>query len=279
VSARARLDTELVRRGIVGTRAAAQRAIQDGQVMVGGLPAGRPATLVSAETPITLAAAASRFVSRGGDKLDGALDRLDVTVEGRRWLDAGASTGGFTDCLLQRGAAEVVGVDVGYGQLDWKLRTDARVHVIERTNVRGLVPGELPWAPDAAVADLSFISLGTVMPALARAVPGRDADFVLLVKPQFEAGKEAVGRGGVVRDPATWKEALEGVVAAAAAEGLGLVDAVPSHLPGPAGNREFFLHLRRDADEHERRGAPGHLRRDADDRGAGAVERAIQEVS
>jgi 23S rRNA (cytidine1920-2'-O)/16S rRNA (cytidine1409-2'-O)-methyltransferase len=262
VSGRARLDTELVRRGLAGSRAAAQRAIEDGHVMVAGLPAGRPATLVAADTPITLTPPAARFVSRGGDKLAGALDRLDVTVEGRRWLDAGASTGGFTDCLLQRDARAVIAVDVGYGQLDWRLRTDEKVHVLERTNARSLEPGMLPWEPEGVVADLSFISLATVVPALARVAPGPAADFVLLVKPQFEAGKGAVGRGGVVRDPATWRAAIERVAQAAAAEGLRLSDAVPSHLPGPAGNREFFVHLRRDG-----AGSPE------------AVERAVQEVS
>jgi 23S rRNA (cytidine1920-2'-O)/16S rRNA (cytidine1409-2'-O)-methyltransferase len=262
VPGRARLDAELVRRGLVRSRAAAQRAIEEGNVVVAGMPADRAATLVSADTPIALARPATRFVSRGGDKLDGALDRLEVVVEGRTWLDAGASTGGFTDCLLRRGAAEVVAADVGYGQLDWTLRTDDRVHVLERTNVRTLDAGALPWTPEAAVADLSFISLVAVVPALATVVPGRDADFVLLVKPQFEAGKDAVGRGGVVRDPETWMGALTRVASAAAAAGLEVVGAVPSHLPGPAGNREFFVHFRRDAP-----GSPDEL------------ERAVQEVS
>ena len=262
MAARTRLDNELVRRGMMRSRAAAQRAIEQGQVLVGGLPAGRPATLVSAETSIAIAPAASRFVSRGGDKLDGALKRLDVEVGGRRWLDAGASTGGFTDCLLQRDASKVVAVDVGYGQLDWTLRNEERVHVIERTNVRSLSPEDLPCPIDAVVADLSFISLTTVLPALAGAAPAPGADFVLLVKPQFEAGKDAVGRGGVVRDPAIWKGALEKVAGAAGSEGLGLVAAVPSHLPGPAGNREFFLHFRRGA------GTSGE-----------ALGRAVQEVS
>jgi 23S rRNA (cytidine1920-2'-O)/16S rRNA (cytidine1409-2'-O)-methyltransferase len=262
VAARTRLDSELVRHGLVTSRTAAQRAIESGSVIVGGLPAARAATLVSPETPISIRSAGPRFVSRGGDKLDGALERIEVAVEGRRWLDAGASTGGFTDCLLRRGAAAVAAVDVGYGQLDWGLRNDERVRVIERTNVRALDAATLPWEPDAAVADLSFISLTLVLPALAAVVPGHDADLVVMVKPQFEAGRGAIERGGVVRDPAVWRTALERVARAAATEGLAVSAAVPSHLPGPAGNREFFLHLRRAAA--------------GDD---GAIERAIQEVS
>ena len=183
------------------------------------------------------------FVSRGGAKLDGALQDLDVTVRDRSWLDAGASTGGFTDRLLQGGAARVIAVDVGYGQLDWKLRNDPRVVVLERTNVRNLTGGDLPFAPEGVVADLSFISLTVVLPALVGVAAG-DADLVLLVKPQFEVGKGKVGKGGVVRDAGLWKEALLRVVDAAAAEGLGLAGATPSRHPGPAGNREFFVHLR-----------------------------------
>lgn len=229
--------------------------------MVGGLPAARAATLVSADDPIALSAPERRFVSRGGEKLDPALDRLEVSVAGRRWLDAGASTGGFTDCLLQRGADAVAAVDVGYGQLDWRLRNDARVTVLERTNVRALAPEDLPWTPDAVVADLSFISLRLVLPALAAAAPGAGADFVLLVKPQFEAGRDAVGRGGVVRDPARRLAAARGVVDAAVGHGLRLAGAAPSELPGPAGNRELFVHLRRDG------AAPIDV-----------LERAVQEV-
>jgi 23S rRNA (cytidine1920-2'-O)/16S rRNA (cytidine1409-2'-O)-methyltransferase len=207
------------------------------------MPATRSATLVSPDDPIALVGDARRFVSRGGDKLDGALARLDLTVTGKRWLDAGASTGGFTDRLLQGGAEAVCAVDVGYGQLDWKLRNDARVVVIERTNVRELERDDLPWVPDGVVADLSFISLSLVLPALRRAASDT-ADHVLMVKPQFEVGKDQVGKGGVVRDPALWGSAVLGVVAAAEDLGLGLVDAVPSEVPGPAGNREFFVHLR-----------------------------------
>ena len=256
----ARLDTELVRRGLSSTRTEAQRAIDAGSVTVKGMPATRAATLVSPDDPISLIDAAPRFVSRGGDKLDGALARLDVTVQGKRWLDAGASSGGFTDRLLQGGATSVCAVDVGYGQLDWRLRNDERVEVIERKNVRLLEPDDLPWTPEGVVADLSFISLVTVLPALRR-VADDDADHVLMVKPQFEVGKGRVGKGGVVRDPALWREAIAGVVVAAGGLGLGLVGAVPSEVPGPAGNREFFVHLRP--------GAPSD---------GEAVDRAVEEV-
>lgn len=246
----ARLDAELVRRGLAGSRAEAKNAIEQGKVAVRGVPASRPTTLVSPADPITLTAPAARFVSRGGDKLDGALRRLTVAVAGRRWLDAGASTGGFTDRLLQGGAASVVAADVGYGQLDWKLRNDERVVVIERLNLRTLTPEHLPWRPEGVVADLSFISLRLVLPALV-AVAEDDADFVVMVKPQFEVGREAIGRGGVVRDPALWVEAMRGVVDAARSRGLGFVGAAPSEVPGPAGNREFFLHLRRGGDAED----------------------------
>ncbi|MEA2499543.1 MAG: rRNA (cytidine1920-2-O)/16S rRNA (cytidine1409-2-O)-methyltransferase [Actinomycetota bacterium] len=218
--------------------------IESGRVSVQGIATPSPATLVTPDAAITVDGPARRFVSRGGDKLDGALERFDVAVEGRLWLDAGASTGGFTDRLLQGGAAAVAAVDVGYGQLDWGLRNDPRVVVMERTNVRTLEAGDLPWSPDGVVADLSFISLRIVLPALA-SVANADADWVLLVKPQFEVGRDSLGRGGVVREPELWLRALDEVVASAEAEGLSLVAAAPSPLQGPAGNHEFFIHLRR----------------------------------
>jgi 23S rRNA (cytidine1920-2'-O)/16S rRNA (cytidine1409-2'-O)-methyltransferase len=177
-------------------------------------------------------------------KLDGALRELDVEVTGRRWLDAGASTGGFTDRLLKGGATAVVAVDVGYGQLDWGLRNDERVTVLERTNVRSLAAAELPWTPDGVVADLSFISLRLVLPAL-DAVVAESGTMLLMVKPQFEVGRGAVGKGGVVRDPVLWTTAIEGVVDAAASLGWELEGTAPSRLPGPSGNREFFVHLER----------------------------------
>ncbi len=242
-----RLDVELVRRGLARSRGDAKTVIEQGRVLVRGMSAQRPTTMVTESDPISLKGDESRFVSRGGDKLDGALSRLSVEVAGRTWLDVGASTGGFTDRLLQGGAAAVIAVDVGYGQLDWKLRNDARVHVLERTNVRHLTPAVLPEVPSAVVADLSFISLTVVLPAVVACVD-EDADHLLMVKPQFEVGKDSVGKGGVVRDPVLWRNAIEKVVAAAAELGLGLLDATASDLPGPAGNREFFVHLRRRAE-------------------------------
>ncbi|MBA2426005.1 MAG: TlyA family RNA methyltransferase [Actinobacteria bacterium] len=243
---RARLDAELVRRGLAASRNEAKRAIASGRVTVGGAPAGRDAALVAPDEAIVVAAPPARFVSRGGDKLEGALASMSVPVAGRLWLDAGASTGGFTDRLLQGEAKAVAAVDVGYGQLDWRLRNDPRVVVLERTNVRNLSPSDLPWSPEGVVADLSFISLTLALPALTRVAAGT-ADYVLLVKPQFEVGAGSVGRAGVVRDPALWAAAITKVVGAAGREGLALVDAAASPLRGPAGNREFFVHLRRAA--------------------------------
>jgi 23S rRNA (cytidine1920-2'-O)/16S rRNA (cytidine1409-2'-O)-methyltransferase len=229
----------------MGSRSEAARAIDGGRVLVKGMPVQRAATLVDPAAPITIAGEGSRFVSRGGEKLDAALERLDVTVAGRRWLDAGASTGGFTDCLLQRAAAAVIALDVGYGQLHWRLRRDPRVHVLERINVRSVDRARLPWKADGVVADLSFISLTLVLPNLVTlAEPG--ADFLVLVKPQFELDVGSVGKGGVVRDPDLWERAMQRVLHAALQLELEVVGATASQLPGPAGNREFFLHLRRD---------------------------------
>ena len=241
-----RLDAELVRRGLVASRTEAQKAIDVGLVLVNGVAATKAATMISSNTPIVLTGPPMRFVSRGGEKLDGALDRLSLVVRDRRWLDAGAATGGFTDCLLQRGASQVVAVDVGYGQLAWALRTDPRVTVIERVNVRDLTGEHLPWRPEGVVADLSFISLRVVLPSLV-AVAEAGADFLLMVKPQFEVGRADVGKGGVVRDPALWATAVQNVVDRAADLGLGLAGAAASPLPGPAGNREFFVWLRQGA--------------------------------
>ncbi|HEX5950432.1 MAG TPA: TlyA family RNA methyltransferase [Actinomycetota bacterium] len=239
---RRRLDSELVRRGLVASRIEAQAAVRDGLVLVAGRPAAKPSTLVDLGDAIVLSGRARRFVSRGGEKLDAALDRFSIDPRDRECLDAGASTGGFTDCLLHRGAAHVVAVDVGYGQIAWSLRQDPRVTVLERTNVRDLEASMLPYAPSLVVGDLSFISLTLVARALAPIVaPG--ADMVLLVKPQFEAGSWEVGRGGVVRDPAVWRRAIDRVTRACAEAGLGPVAVVPSPVRGPAGNVEFPLHL------------------------------------
>ncbi|HEV8310444.1 MAG TPA: TlyA family RNA methyltransferase [Methylomirabilota bacterium] len=238
---RRRLDAELVRRGLARTRTEAQDAVRNGLVVVGGRSASKPSTLVRSDEALAIAGPPRRYVSRGGDKLDAALERFGVAVAGRDALDAGASTGGFSDCLLQRGAARVVAVDVGYGQLAWELRRDSRVTLLERTNVRDLVPADLPFIPQVVVADLSFISLRLVLPALAE-VAMEGADLVLLVKPQFEAGPKDVGAHGVVRDPGVWRRALEQVVAACKASGAMSDKAMTSPLLGPAGNVEFFIH-------------------------------------
>ena len=242
-----RLDAELVRRGLARSREMAADLIESRSVLVGGIPATKPATQVDAETSITLQGERNDFVSRGGHKLAGALDAFpDIKVKGRRALDAGASTGGFTDVLLKKGIAEVVAVDVGYGQLAWELRQDSRVKVLDRTNIRHLT-GEQVGAPvDLIVADLSFISLTLVLPALA-AVSKPDADYLLMVKPQFEVGRDQLGAGGVVRDPALRKSAVLEVAESAFDVGLGTLGVVASVLPGPAGNVEYFLWLRRGA--------------------------------
>ena len=240
---RRRLDAELVRRGLATSRAAAKEAVDAGMVRVGGAVAARPATLVTPDVAIDLVGDDLRpFVSRAGGKLAAALDRFGVDPAGLRCLDAGSSTGGFTAALLPRGASHVIAVDVGYGQLAWSIRTDERVTVLERTNVRDLTPEVLPYAPELVVADLSFISLNLVLSTLATiAAPG--ATFLLLVKPQFEAGRADVGGGGVVRDPAVWSRVLQDVIAAGAGLGLGARALMASPLPGPAGNVEFVLQL------------------------------------
>lgn len=209
-------------------------------MLVSGAVAEKPSRLVAASEPIELRHRPP-FVSRGGTKLEGALDRFGVDPAGRRCLDVGASTGGFTDCLLQRGAASVVAVDVGRRQLDHGLRDDERVTVMEGVNARKLTPGQVGTPPTLVTADVSFISLATVAPALA-AVATADADFVLLVKPQFEAGPEAVERGGVVREPDIHRQVVARVVDDLAGVGLATRAVAPSSLRGPAGNVEFFVH-------------------------------------
>ena len=218
--------------------------IAGGGVMVGGSVAEKAARLVAPDEPIVVLGPPPRFVSRGGQKLDAALDRFAVAVEGRRCLDAGASTGGFTDCLLQRGAASVTAVDVGHGQLHPRLRDDPRVTVLDRTNVRHL-EAEVPF--DLVVADLSFISLRTVAPVLVGPNLADGGDAVLLVKPQFEAGRAEASRGrGVIRDPAVWAAALRGVRSALAAAGASMMDVMVSPVRGADGNVEFLAHARRD---------------------------------
>jgi len=245
MSRRLRLDAELVRRGLARSRDQAADLIATGRVAVAGQTAAKAASQVSIDAAITVAQAADvpEYVSRGGHKLAGALAAFaGLTVAGRRCLDAGASAGGFTDVLLRSGAAHVLAVDVGYGQLAWSLRTDARVIVLDRVNIRNLTPEQVAPAPDFVVADLSFISLTLVLPALVRCAT-QDADFVLMVKPQFEVGKDAVG-GGVVRDPELRAAAVAKVADAAASLGLGVAGITASPLPGPSGNVEYFLWLR-----------------------------------
>jgi 23S rRNA (cytidine1920-2'-O)/16S rRNA (cytidine1409-2'-O)-methyltransferase len=245
---RARLDAELVRRGLARSREQAGELVAAGLVAVAGQRAAKPATQVARDTPITVTESGEPgYVSRAGHKLAGALAAFvpaGLVVQGRACLDAGASTGGFTDVLLRAGAAHVVAADVGYGQLAWSLRTDPRVTVMDRVNVRTL--DRVSPVPGLVVADLSFISLTLVLPALiACAAP--DADFVLLVKPQFEVGKGRVGAGGVVRETTDRSAAVHRVTAAAGQLGLGVEGVTASPLPGPAGNVEYFLWLRRGA--------------------------------
>jgi 23S rRNA (cytidine1920-2'-O)/16S rRNA (cytidine1409-2'-O)-methyltransferase len=247
VARRLRLDAELVRRGMARSRAQAASLIASGRVEVRGLRATKAATGVDGDTPVRVVDGNAReYVSRGGYKLAGALAMLPgIEVAGRRCLDAGASTGGFTDVLLRRDAAEVVAVDVGYGQLAWSLRTDPRVRVVDRTNVRSLTPDQIGGRVGLTVVDVSFISLGVVLPALV-ACTADDGDLLPMVKPQFEVGRESLGSGGVVRDPALRAGAVAAVAERAAELGWGAAGVARSPLPGPSGNVEFFLWLRRD---------------------------------
>jgi 23S rRNA (cytidine1920-2'-O)/16S rRNA (cytidine1409-2'-O)-methyltransferase len=236
-----------VRRGLVPSREQARELVEAGQVLVAGAPTVKPARLVAPGEPVELLGAGPRFVSRGGEKLDAALDRFQVDVTGRRALDAGASTGGFTDCLLQRGAASVTAVDVGHGQLHERLRGDARVVAHERTNIRQFEVDE-PF--DVVVADLSFISLGTVAAALLDRLAKPGADVVVLVKPQFEAGRAEASRGrGVIRDPAVWRRVLDEVRSALTAERAAMMGAMVSPLRGADGNVEFLFHVRAHTEE------------------------------
>jgi 23S rRNA (cytidine1920-2'-O)/16S rRNA (cytidine1409-2'-O)-methyltransferase len=247
VSARRRLDAELVRRGLAPSRERAQQDIAAGRVLVGGAIADKPARLVAAGEALLLQGPGPRFVSRAGAKLDGALDEFHVDVRGLRALDAGASTGGFTDCLLQRGAIEVVAVDVGYGQLHERVASDPRVRVIDRTNVRSLDPAIVGEPVDLVTADLSFISLRIVLDALL-GVLRPDGQVVSLVKPQFEAGREVVARGrGIVSDPEVWREVLLAAVSAFDERGATIMGAMVSPITGTDGNVEFLVHARRGA--------------------------------
>jgi len=245
MAGRQRLDLELVERGLAASRQQAQQLIRSGRVRSGTTVLDKPGVAVEASLPLAVEHP-PRFVSRGGDKLVAALEALPIAVEGRICLDGGISTGGFSDCLLQHGAARVYGIDVGYGQTAWSLRTDPRVVLRERTNLRHLEPAELyeasdPW-PDLAVADVSFIALARVLPAIRRLLR-RPAEAILLVKPQFEVGPGRVGKGGVVRDPAAHVDAIAGVVSAAADLDWEAAGLVGSPITGPAGNHEYLLWL------------------------------------
>jgi 23S rRNA (cytidine1920-2'-O)/16S rRNA (cytidine1409-2'-O)-methyltransferase len=241
MSVKTRLDTLLVGRGLFESRSRAAAAVLAGEVRLGpgGQRAAKPGMAVSDDVEIALEAR-PRYVSRGGLKLERALERFQLSVAGRRCLDVGAATGGFTDCLLQAGAAQVTAVDVAYGELDWRIRGDERVTVLERRNARDLDPGELPYSPDLITVDVSFIGLAKVLPALAGcAAPS--FDLVALVKPQFEVGRARVGRGGVVRSAADRLEAIVSVGDTARDLGLQVQGYCASGLPGPAGNRETFV--------------------------------------
>ncbi|WP_338774152.1 TlyA family RNA methyltransferase [Nocardia vulneris] len=271
---RARVDAELVRRGLARSREHAVELIGAGRVLIAGTVAVKPATAVEAGTPLLVREQADEvsWASRGAHKLLGALAAFEpagLTIAGKRCLDAGASTGGFTDVLLSRAAREVVAVDVGYGQLIWRLQNDDRVRVVDRTNVRHLTPEMIDGPVELVVGDLSFISLALVLPALAACTaPG--ADLLPMVKPQFEVGKERVGAGGVVRDPALRAAAVREVATVAAALGLHTEGVTASPLPGPSGNVEYFLWLRKSVT------ADGRLEGD-EARVAALVERAVEE--
>ncbi|AYJ49878.1 TlyA family RNA methyltransferase [Rhodococcus sp. P1Y] len=274
---RARVDAELVRRGLARSREHAVELIDAGRVKIAGTVATKPATAVEAGTPLLVSESDNevQWASRGAHKLLGALDvfeRGGLSVAGKRCLDAGASTGGFTDVLLSKDAREIVAVDVGYGQLVWRLQSDDRVRVIDRTNVRS-IDAELIGGPvEVIVADLSFISLKLVLPAfVACSAPG--TDLALMVKPQFEVGKNRVGSGGVVRDSQLRAESVIEVASAAAALGMSLVDVTASPLPGPSGNVEYFLWLRSGPDESHSDAVEGSADRDV----TSLVQRAVEE--
>lgn len=240
---KSRLDAEMARRGLADSRESARRLVMAGRVRVNSRPAEKPDMRVDADTPIEVMAGGSEYASRGAYKLIGALDHFAIDVTGRRALDVGASNGGFTDVLLARGAAWVIALDVGYGQLAMRLRNDERVIVRDRTNIRHVVPGDLPYRPDLIVIDVSFISLRLVLPAvLALSAPA--AEIIALIKPQFEVGKGKVGKGGIVRDDALRREAVEGILDYARDLGFEVAGAIDSPIEGAEGNREFLTLLK-----------------------------------
>ncbi len=240
---RVRLDNLLTERGLATSRTAAATSIRAGHVRIGrgGERALKPSQLVDGDIRIEVEGG-RRFVSRGGLKLEAALDGLRIEVDGRECIDVGASTGGFTDCLLQRGAARVVAVDVGHGQLDWSLRNDERVTVMESVNARDLDPASLPFRPSLAVIDVSFISLAKILGPVRDAMTD-DGEVLAMVKPQFELGRGRVGKGGVVRDPNDRREAVANVVGAANELGLDATAVAAAGVPGPKGNQEYFVRL------------------------------------
>lgn len=239
-----RLDQLLVHRGLAPSRQKARALVMAGVVRVGGLPCGKPGTAVPDSSEVTVCAPDHPYVSRGGLKLEKALDHFGLSVEAKEVLDIGASTGGFTDCLLSRGARRVVAVDVGYGQLDWKLRQDPRVVVRERTNARFLAPQSVSPPPDGAVVDVSFISLKLVAPPVSKLLAS-NAFMITLIKPQFEAGRGRVGKGGVVRDPALHAEIVESLEIFFSDAGWTVHGTIPSPILGPKGNREFLCCMTR----------------------------------
>lgn len=249
MSSKLRLDKLMVERGLAPSREKAQALIMAGQVVVGDHAAQKAGQQVAPEVEIRIKGELLPYVSRGGLKLEKGLDQFSIDPSGRTAIDVGASTGGFTDCLLQRGAARVYAVDVGYGQLAWKLREDPRVVVLEKTNIRHLQPEQLDPLPDLAVIDASFISLNLVLPPTL-ALLQQPAEVVALVKPQFEVGKGAVGKGGIVRDPKLHDEVLSNMERLAAELGTELLGICDSPISGADGNREFLMGLRRGAD-HE----------------------------
>jgi 23S rRNA (cytidine1920-2'-O)/16S rRNA (cytidine1409-2'-O)-methyltransferase len=242
-----RLDAELVRRGLAKSRESALELIDEKLVLVSGIPASKAATQVDAQTSITLKETKEQYVSRGGFKLEGAIQAFpQIQIREQVVLDAGASTGGFTDVLLKNGAKKVFAVDVGYGQLAWELQNDPKVKIFDRVNIRNLTLEQLGEEVDLVVADLSFISLKLVIPVLI-SVSKSDADYLLMVKPQFEVGKDKLGSGGVVREIALRKSAVLEVAQVAYDLGIGCLGVVASSLPGPAGNVEYFLWLKANA--------------------------------
>lgn len=240
---KARLDVLLMERGLAPSREKAQALLLAGQVRVDGQPATKPGSQIGRGSKIEIAGEGLRYVGRGGLKLEGALEDFRVSAQGKICLDVGSSTGGFTDCLLQSGAEKVYAADVTIDQLDWKLRQDPRVVTLER-NARYLAPGDIPKPPALVTIDVSFISVGRILPAVApTAAPG--AEFLILIKPQFELEKRDVGKGGIVRDAALHRKAIDRITAAAAQCGLEILGVRPSRLPGAEGNQEYFLHARK----------------------------------